>query len=214
MNLKTRTLLLCGAVAGPLFIVTFSIEGATRANYSALRHPVSSLALGSLGWMQVINFVVTGLLFIACALGLWRTLQPGRWKSLLIGLLGISLIGAGLFATDPVNGYPPGTPHLLTGSTSQGRIHDLFGVLTFLGLPITCLVFCFGFLRARKYGWAAYSVFSAATMLVFFVLAGMGFSQVPGYSDFAGVFQRLSIVGGFGWLTLLAIYFREERNIK
>lgn len=38
--------------------------------------------------------------------------------------------------------------------------------------------------------------------------------QVPGYSEFAGVFQRLSIVSGFGWLTLLAIYFRKERSIK
>lgn len=213
-TIKTRTLLLCGALAGPLFVMMFLIEGATRASYSPLRHPVSSLALGELGWMQVVNFVVTGLLFIAFAIGLWRTLQPGSWKAFLIGLVGISLIGAGLFATDPVNGYPAGTPLLSMEYTGHGRVHDLFGVLTFLGLPITCLVFCFSFLRARNYGWAAYSACSAAAMLVFFVLAGMGFSQVPGYPDFAGLFQRLSILSGFGWLTLLAIYFRNERNIK
>jgi hypothetical protein len=51
-------------------------------------------------------------------------------------------------------------------------------------------------------------------MLIFFILAGMGFSQVPGYSDLAGLFQRLSIVSGFGWLTLLALYFRNERKIE
>ena len=182
----TKMLLTCGALAGPLFVIIFLIVGATRADYSSLRHPVSSLALGDLGWMQIINFIITGLLLIAFAIGLGRTLRPAFWRSLLIGLVGISLIGAGLFATDPVNGYPPGTPMLLTEYTGHGRVHDLFGVLTFLGLPITCLVFCFGFVKARKYGWAVYSVVSAVAMLVFFVLAGMGFSQVPGYSGLRG----------------------------
>lgn len=199
-----KTLLTCGALAGPLFIVTFLIEGATRADYSPLRHPVSSLALSDLGWMQSINFVVTGLLLVAFAIGLWRTLQPPFWRSFLIGLVGISLIGAGLFVTDPVNGYPPGTPLVPTVSSDAGRIHDLFGVLTFLDLPLTCLVFGFGFLRARKYGWAAYSVLSGIAMFVFFVLAGMGFSQVPGYTDLAGLFQRLAIISGLGWITLIA----------
>lgn len=209
--LKTRILLFCGALAGPLFIATFLIEGATRAGYSPLRHPVSSLALGELGWIQVVNFIVTGLLFIAFAIGLWRTLRPGSWKSLLIGLIGISLIGAGLFVTDPVNGYPADTPLLSMEYTAHGRVHDLFGVLTFLGLPITCLVFCFSFLRTRNYGWAAYSGCSAVAMIIFFVLAGRGFSQVPGYSDFAGLFQRLSIVSGFGWLSLLALHFLNRK---
>ncbi len=205
----TKILLTCGALAGPLFVVIFLIEGATRADYSPLRHPVSSLALGNLGWMQVINFVVTGLLLLAFAIGLWRTLRPAFWRSFWIGLIGISLIGAGLFVTDPINGYPPGTPLMMTEYSNAGRIHDLFGVLTFLGLPITCLVFCFGFIRARKYGWAAYSALSAIAMFVFFVLASMGFSQVPGYSDFAGVFQRLAIISGFGWIALLAIHLQK-----
>ena len=75
--MKTTTLLACGAVAGPLFIVAFLIEGATRADYSPLRHPVSSLALGDAGWMQVVNFIVTGLLMLAYAVGLRRALRPG-----------------------------------------------------------------------------------------------------------------------------------------
>ena len=202
---KTKKLLICGAIAGPLFVITFLIEGATRADYNPLRHPVSSLALGDLGWIQGINFVATGLLLLAFAIGLRRTLRPAFWRPLLIGLIGISLIGAGIFITDPMNGYPPGTPLILTEYSDHGRIHDLFGVLTFLGLPITCLVFGFGFVRARKYGWAAYSALSGIAMFVFFVLTSMGFSQIPGYSDFAGGFQRLAIVSGLGWITLLAI---------
>lgn len=40
-----RLLLWCGAVAGPLFIAMFLLEGASAAHYNPLRHPVSSLAL-------------------------------------------------------------------------------------------------------------------------------------------------------------------------
>jgi hypothetical protein len=40
----TRGLLWCGVAAGPLFLVTALAEGATRADYHPLRHPVSSLA--------------------------------------------------------------------------------------------------------------------------------------------------------------------------
>jgi len=48
--MKTKTLLACGAIAGPLVVVAFVVEGATRAHYDPLRHPVSSLALGDSGW--------------------------------------------------------------------------------------------------------------------------------------------------------------------
>jgi Domain of unknown function (DUF151) len=42
----TKMLLACGAIAGPLFTVAWAVEGATRAHYNPLRHPVSSLELG------------------------------------------------------------------------------------------------------------------------------------------------------------------------
>lgn len=53
-------LLACGAIAGPLFTVVWVLEGATRAGYSPLRHPVSSLELGDFDWTQVANFIVAG----------------------------------------------------------------------------------------------------------------------------------------------------------
>ncbi|MGH3184154.1 MAG: DUF998 domain-containing protein [Streptosporangiaceae bacterium] len=49
----TRRLLYCGAAAGPLFVAVFVVEGARRAGYKPLRHPVSSLSLGPHGWVQV-----------------------------------------------------------------------------------------------------------------------------------------------------------------
>jgi hypothetical protein len=67
---KTKALLACGVIGAPLFVGAFLIEGATRADYDPLRHPVSSLALGESGWMQVANFIVAGLLMLAFACGL------------------------------------------------------------------------------------------------------------------------------------------------
>jgi hypothetical protein len=41
------------------------------------RHPLSLLSLGDLGWIQIANFVVTGVLYVACAVGMRRALGPG-----------------------------------------------------------------------------------------------------------------------------------------
>jgi hypothetical protein len=65
-----RSLLTGGALAGPLFVGTFLVEGATRADYDPLRHPVSSLALGPGGWVQTANFAVAGVLYVGFGAGL------------------------------------------------------------------------------------------------------------------------------------------------
>ena len=77
-NVKTKTLLAYGVIGGPLFVVVFLVEGAPRVGYDLLHHPVSSLALGDLGWMQTTNFVVTGLLTLAFSVGLRRAFRPPR----------------------------------------------------------------------------------------------------------------------------------------
>src|SRR5580700_138809 len=69
---RTRRLLWCGVAAGPVFVTAFLLEGAVRDGYRPLRHPVSSLGLGSRGWIQAGNFTVTGTLFLAGAAGLTR----------------------------------------------------------------------------------------------------------------------------------------------
>src|SRR5207253_5617448 len=119
----TRALLACGVVAGPLFVAALLLEGALRPHYSALLHPGSSLALGDLGWIQDVNFLVAGVLTLAYAIGLRQALRPGRaaaWGPILVGWWAVGLLGAGLFVTDPVNGYPPGTPDHLTDPTLHG----------------------------------------------------------------------------------------------
>jgi hypothetical membrane protein len=208
---RSRTLLVCGAIAGPLFTAAWILEGATRAHYNPLRHPVSSLELGGeFGWTQRANFVVAGLLTLAFAIGLRRALQPlggSTWGPLLVGAHAIGLLGAGIFVTDPVNGYPPGTPdHLQTFGSVHAALHDLLSVGTFVGLPIACLVMARRFASWGQRGWALYSAATGVVLMVTFVLTSMAFNQVEPLVAFGGLFQRATATLGWTWLTLLAVH--------
>jgi hypothetical protein len=192
-------LLRSGVIAPVLFFVVFLIEGATRANYNALQHPVSSLEIGELGWMQRTNFVVSGGLIIAFAVGLKRRLG-GLWRPLLIGLVGVGLIGAGVFAADPISGYPPGTP-MIPDRTTEGKLHDALSSLVFLGLPVACFVFA----KSGSRAWAVCSIASGVAFLVSFVLTSMGFAQQPTLMPIGGLLQRVTLLIGFGWVAALAL---------
>ena len=212
-GVKTKELLLlCGAIAGPLFTAAWIVEGATRTDYDPLRYPISALSIGEFGWMQRANFIVTGLLVLAFAIELRRILrQPSGsvWGPLLVGLLGIGLIGAGIFVTDPLNGYPPGTPIIPTERTTHGILHDLFGIPFFLGVPINCFVFARLFARWGERSWAWYSRLSGIGMLAVLFVSRLGFRLLPTYPDLAanfGLLQRIIVTIGFAWLTLLAVY--------
>jgi Protein of unknown function (DUF998) len=208
---RSRALLVCGAIAGPLFTAAWILEGATRAHYNPLWHPVSSLELGGeFGWTQRANFVVAGLLTLAFAIGLWRALRPlggSTWGPLLVGAHAIGLLGAGIFVTDPVNGYPPGTPdHPATYGSAHAALHDLLSVGTFVGLPIACLVMARRFAGWGQRGWALYSAATGVVLMVTFVLTSMAFNQVEPLVAFGGLFQRATATLGWTWVTLLAVH--------
>jgi hypothetical protein len=202
----TRRLLCCGAVAGPAFVAVFLLEGKAREGYRPMRHPVSSLALGPRGWIQAGNFVVAGTLFLAGAAGLARAGDPAasRAAPALIGAAGAGLIGAAVFTTDPVSGYPPGTPDALTRPTRTGMAHNLAAVPVFAGLPAAALASGWRSWRAGQHRFGLYSAGTAVTMLATTVLAGGGFDQSPRLINLGGLFQRVSIITGFAWLTALS----------
>jgi Protein of unknown function (DUF998) len=129
-------------ISGPLFVATFLVEGAARANYDALRHPVSSLELGPSGWMQSANFLVAGLLTLAF------------------------------------------------------------------------FVFCRRFAAWGERAWAVYSALTGVVFTVAFVLASVGFGQAESLVGLAGLFQRIAVAAGFGWLTLLAIHSLSDGHAE
>src|SRR5437588_3648137 len=166
----TRILLLCGAIAGPLFLLTVLIQDYTRPGFNPRLQALSLLSLGEWGWVQIVNFVLAGVLNLLYAVGLWRRLHPGRagtWGPLLIGAYGFGLILVGVFRTDPANGFPPGTI-ASTQPSWHGAIHALGALFTFLMLAAALAVFVRLFLARKERWWAFYCLSSAVLLLLFF----------------------------------------------
>ncbi|MER6976501.1 DUF998 domain-containing protein [Streptomyces carpinensis] len=196
-----QVLLACGMAAGPLFTIAYLLEGAGRPDYTPFRHPVSSLALGRTGWAQTVNFLCAGSLSLIFAVGLWRV-GPSRWGAVLIGVWAVGLLGAGACRTDPVGGYPPGTPDQLPHPTRTGALHDLCSLIGFLALTAACFVCAW----SNSPGWAVYSIASGVLFASTMALAGIAFGRHQRWVGFGGLIQRISLTIGWTWQTLLAVH--------
>ncbi|WP_212829870.1 DUF998 domain-containing protein [Catellatospora sp. TT07R-123] len=185
------------------------IEGATRPGYDSIRHPISSLALGDQGWTQTAVFLITGTLSLLLAAGLAR--GPGRrprWAAVLISLWAVGLLGTGVFVTDPVSGYPIGTPDIPPG-TASGQLHNLFALLGALAFVVACVV-----LRNRGgRGWRIGSLLTGALFLVTLVLASAGFGQADGLVAIGGLLDRIAVTAAWAWISVLALRTVSEQNL-
>lgn len=205
----------CGVVAGPLFVGSFTAIGARRAGYDWRRHAVSSLADGRGGWSQRANFALTGAFYCIAAHGLARspkrTVGPRVVPALIVGI-GVGLIGSGLFVTDPVAGFPPSPcesdePDRTRPipATRRGKLHNLCAIPIFAGIPVAALICATSAARRGKYRWAFYSAGSAIAMTSAFGLFGAALGGAPRLVGLGGIFQRVSITAGFGWLSALSL---------
>lgn len=196
----TSFLLLCGAIAGPLFLLLLLIQDYTRPGFDQRQDMLSLLSLGDWGWVQVTNFVLTGGLYLLYAVGLWRRLHPGRagtWGPIMIGIYGLGLITAGSFLTDPAGGFPPGVP-ATTGPSWHGAIHALSALFAFVSLAVALLVFVRFFFGRKEFEWAAYCLASAVLLLVSFFVS---FTEPA----FTARLLRLGVLVGWMAASVIAI---------
>jgi hypothetical membrane protein len=174
-----------GVVAGPLFIVVFVVNDLFRDDYDPVRDFVSEAAIGPGGWLQIANFLVTGALAVAFAVAARRVVN--RAAAVLLGVFGVALMAAGVFVADPA-------PYTTT-RTGHGIAHDLISAVVFGSLAAAAFVSA----RRRpdrRWRWYCRAVGVLVPLLV--LLA-------PGVTAASGVVQRLAIVLGFTWVTVLAI---------
>ena len=211
---STRTLLTGGVVGPVLFVVVFTVLGAIRPGYDPLRMFVSLLMLSDGGWVQVASFLISGLLIVGAAIGLRRVLMPGpgcRLAPIGVGLAGVGLIVAGIFPTDPVQGYPPGTPLGLPLTASWHAVLHVLGALLFFGgLPFASIVLTRRFASHGAIGWAVYSAASGIGMFLFNLVTSASPGTVGMFPDVAGLLQRIAIGLGLAWLALLSLHFSRE----
>jgi hypothetical protein len=171
---------------------------------------------GEHGWIQITNFVATGVLMLLCAVGLRRVLVPGpgsRWGPLLMGAYGLGMISTGVFVTDPQLGFPPGTPEdLLPGVNAEaswhGNVHTLSVIFTYASLTAACFVFARRFAAEPGGRWWAASLIANGVAAPTVLIVGAFYLQTQSVSSewFAaadGVAGRVIIPLGWVWAALV-----------
>ena len=204
----TRALLWSGAVGPLLFAAVFLVEGAIRPGYDAWRTTISTLSLSDHGWVQIANFHLFGLLTLCFAGGLRRVFRNGLASSsgpILFAIVGVGLILAGIFVTDPCLGYPVSSPVPLPESL-HGTIHNLAALTIFLVLPAICFVMGRRFARDPAWRiWSSISMIAGGLILFFFAWFFTSVSAsadaMPGEEVHAGLLERIASLIGCLWMS-------------
>ena len=223
-SLALRLCLWAGIVGPIFFVLVFTIDGALTPGYSAMRDVISFLELGPTGWIQRLNFLLSGLLFILFALGFFRWMRPmiaSIWRyvdTALLVLVGVGLIMASLFLPNP-----PGTPQ----TSVNAVLHTIAFTLVFLPLGIACLVIGGKFIRTA--GWRIHGLYSLLTGLppIFVSLGNLTslftpaapetpFSASSPWPQVGGLINRAVVVIAFAWVVILAsrMLIREREGVK
>lgn len=194
-----------GRIGAVLFVFVFTVLGWLDSGYSATRMFVSELSLGPQGWVQILNFVLTGALVVAFGRGLAAHFSTGaasRAGPVLVQGIGVSLIASGPFITDP--------SAMFDQTTTHGFVHGIFGAIVFTFAPISCFVF---YRRFRRDPWwrslAGWTLFSGVVLTV-----GIGvlkISQQPsgGLFEWKGLVQRVLLVTFMTWIFAVASRLRR-----
>lgn len=210
-----QLLLAFGTFGNILFIVVFLIEGWRRSDYNPIRHMVSALSTGENGWIQIINFIINGISVLGLAVALRFIIQDSTisfWIPTLMFVLGIGMIGAGLFVTDPVLGYPTDKSG---NETLGGRMHNFASMVVFISLPVLIFVIVRTFsIYPDLKTWTIYSVISGILFIIFFIcfITASALEEAGKVINApVGLLQRLTIIIGWSWLACFA--FMLSRRI-
>ncbi|MFE7547238.1 DUF998 domain-containing protein [Streptomyces gardneri] len=202
----TRSLLTVAVVAQPLWALVALAQAATRDGYDITRHPLSALANGSLGWIQITNFVLAGVLTVIGAGGLRRALRGtpgGTWAPRLVRISGIGMIAAGVFVMDPADGFPVGTPDGMPAALSwQSYAHFAAGSVTFTALIAACYVLGRHFSRAGLRRHAVGSRIAGTALLL-----GNGWAMSGGTAGTLTL--AVGVITAMVWISSVAARYRK-----
>lgn len=143
---------------------------------------------------------------------------PGsRWGPHLLIIIGVGLILAGPFVTDPILGYPPTLPS--NGSPSlHGTVHNIASLIVFIALPALSFVMARRFARDSAQGWAVYSIASGILIIVlvvwFFAAVGAATRHPDGGGVPPGLLERLFSIAGCCWLSLIAFRLLKQERLE
>lgn len=191
----TSRLLWAGVAAGPLFLVVTLAQVSTRDGFDLSRHPASLLSLGDLGFVQIANFVVTGVLYVVAAFAI----REATALAVSIAAVGVGMIVAGVFTADPSLGFPPGAPDGVPDTLStHAALHGVGFAVAFVAILAANLLF------ARTTGERKHVVMGIAAV----VIAGTAIGTGVGY-----LFVLAAAVG-LGSLSVLLFDLGTYRAVR
>ena len=177
-----------GVVGPAVFVAVFLFLGAIKPGYDARARFVSEGSIGELGWIQIGNFELLGIALLAFTAALWNGYgneTSGRIGAGLMAAVGVGLIFAGVFVTDP------GTKIV----SRHSLVHVIASMVVFGGLMLACLAFAW-----RSHGQGEFTAYSVATSV--FIPIGIVVTNVAG--RWTGLAQRALIIVAWTWITVLA----------
>jgi hypothetical protein len=211
LTMKQRLLAAWAGIIGPaLFVVVFSLEGWLRSGYEPLKTYVSALSLGPRGWIQIVNFLVFGALFIVFTRAVAAEFQSG--KASRGGLVLLTIIAVCYFVSGPFVMDITGTP--LNQVTIHGTIHGIAGAIVFVLMPTSCFVYLRRFRtdpkwQSLKWWTLVLGTISAAGSVLLTL-----FTKFPAlqnvFINWLGLIQRTAIIPFMLWVFIFALEVRRH----
>lgn len=195
---RARTLALAGLVAPLWFTTLIVVQGLLLPEYSHVKMPISALAAFPIGWLQNLNFFVTGVLMILFIMGLNGRVRPtprGRAGFALLLIGATALMINGVFPWKMIDGVPTEPP-----------AHAASAITTFASTGVGMIVFSRRMTAdARWRGRATYTLWSGILVLVLFVIVGF-FAVDDGapLHEWTGLIQRILAAVWLAWIIKLA----------
>jgi Protein of unknown function (DUF998) len=199
----------CGVNAPIVFVLIFTIEGMMRENYSPMKNFISELSIGNRGWIQIVNFLIFGLLFFVFSLGLlheFRKLNLSLTGPFLFLILAVCYFFSGPFVTDS------GTIFAQQKSI-HGIIHGILGAIVFLLMTVSTWVFLNLFKKQNEFKALKRITFIFAVVLTLTLLVFTYVTKVPtsqnNFQNLNGLLQRLALIPFMVWLCYFAFSIRN-----
>jgi hypothetical protein len=205
-----------GVIGSALFIVVFTAEGWLRPDYDARSTFISELSIGPRGWIQILNFIILGTLFLVFTRGVAAEFREGKalkWGPILLAIIGISFLVSGPLVTDVA-----GTPR--DQMTPQGTLHGIFGALVFSLAPVSCFVFWRRFREDPDWkhlqGWTlAAGLLTTAAVILLSIATKLPVTPNV-FTPWNGLIQRMVIIPYLIWIFIfaLALLWKEKQSIR
>jgi hypothetical protein len=211
--MNRRQLAAWAGMIGPmLFVAIFTLEGWFRPGYHPFAMFVSVLWLGPRGWIQIVNFVVFGVLFLVFARGVAAEFQDGkasRAGPMLFTIIAIGYLASGPFVMDPVATRPD-------QMSLHGTLHGIFGGVVFSLMPVSCFVFLRRFREDPQWRSLEAWTLTAGTIIAAAVVLLSVATKLPAArtatSEWVGLIQRTAVLTYSIWLFTFALGLRRRRK--